>query len=192
MSRGLPVRVAFALLLPVLLAGAVASQANGVASSVAADGRTVDRGLGTPAGPPLEGAALDAATEDLASELRCPVCQGLSVADSPSESARAMQSEIRELLADGYSRQQVEDYFVDAYGEFVLLLPKPRGLNLVVWLLPVLALLAGVALVLRSARSRRPRGTAAESEADGELEDYLRRVRTDAAQPEPLELRGPR
>ncbi|HVS15027.1 MAG TPA: cytochrome c-type biogenesis protein [Thermoanaerobaculia bacterium] len=140
--------------------------------------------LGAPAGTPLAGEQLDRATHDLASRLRCPVCQGLSVADSTSISALSMRDEIHEMFAKGYSERQIVQYFESAYGEFVLLVPKARGFNLLVWLLPVVGLLVGIALVLR-----RTRGVVASDEGeaaaapgmDGELADYRERVRHETA-----------
>lgn len=86
-----------------------------------------------------------------ASQLRCVVCQNLSVADSPSEMARQMRDVIRERLSQGETPQQVIAYFVDRYGEWVLLAPPPRGFNLVLWLLPFAGLVGGLGLVLRVA-----------------------------------------
>ena len=63
--------------------------------------------VGAPKGRPLAGDALTARTEDVASLLRCPVCQGLSVADSPATMAVNMKVEVRELLAKGYDQDQV-------------------------------------------------------------------------------------
>ncbi|MGH7264310.1 MAG: cytochrome c-type biogenesis protein [Candidatus Rokuibacteriota bacterium] len=95
----------------------------------------------------------------IARQLRCVVCQNLSVADSPSEMARQMRELIRERLAQGESRDQVVDYFVDRYGEWVLLSPRARGFNLLVWILPFVGLFAGLGTVLVIALrwSRRPR-----------------------------------
>jgi cytochrome c-type biogenesis protein CcmH len=84
---------------------------------------------------------------EIASLLRCPVCQGMSVADSPSTVALDMKAQVRELLARGYSEEQILSYFERSYGEFVLLKPKFRGVNALVWVLPLLALLIGVVLV---------------------------------------------
>ena len=95
-----------------------------------------------PLAPPLE-----ARVQVLGKELRCAVCQGLSVADSPSSMARAQLDKIRELVAEGRSDQEVRDYFVARYGEWVLLQPKAEGVNLLVWLGP-LVLLAGGAFVI--------------------------------------------
>lgn len=84
----------------------------------------------------------------IATQLRCVVCQNLSVADSPSEMARQMRVVIRERLASGDSPDQVVEYFVEKYGEWVLLSPRPEGFNLVVWVLPFAALFAGLGTIL--------------------------------------------
>jgi len=83
---------------------------------------------------------------DIATQLRCVVCQNLSVADSPSEMASQMRAIIRERLAAGESPADVQRYFVDRYGEWILLSPPRRGFNLLVWLLPLAAVLAGLAV----------------------------------------------
>ena len=72
----------------------------------------------------------------IATQLRCVVCQNLSVADSPSEMARQMRDLIRERLAAGDRPEQVMAYFVQRYGDWVLLAPPARGLNLLLWLAP--------------------------------------------------------
>ena len=96
-----------------------------------------------PRGVPLQGDALVQQTQEIAARLRCPVCQGLSVADSPSEMAVNMKTEVRDMLARGYTREQIEEHFVRSYGEFVLLAPKFEGVNALVWILSVAALLLG-------------------------------------------------
>ncbi|MDP8978502.1 MAG: cytochrome c-type biogenesis protein CcmH [Actinomycetota bacterium] len=100
----------------------------------------------------------EARVEATAATLRCPVCQGLSVADSPSKMAQGMRSIIDEQLAAGRTPDQVRDWFVDRYGPWVLLSPSPSGLGWLVWLLPVAAVTAGatVAVVLARRRRRRP------------------------------------
>jgi len=72
------------------------------------------------------------------------VCQNLSVADSPSEMASQMRAIIRERLAAGESPAEVQRYFVDRYGEWILLAPPRRGFNLLVWLLPLVAVAVGL------------------------------------------------
>lgn len=95
---------------------------------------------------------LEARTTRLASQLRCPVCQGLSIQDSPSELALQMRAMIRSKLDSGQTEEQVRAYFLDRYGERILLAPKPTGFNLLVYFLPVLALAAGGALVFYAVR----------------------------------------
>ena len=108
--------------------------------------------LDAPRGTPLQGPALEQRTQEIASGLRCPVCQGLSIADSPSEMAVNMKAEVRSMVAKGYTREQIETYFVRSYGEFVLLEPKFQGVTALVWILPVAALLLGAFAVWRVLR----------------------------------------
>jgi cytochrome c-type biogenesis protein CcmH len=103
--------------------------------------------VGPPRGQPLTGEALEARTKEVASVLRCPVCQGLSVGDSPSPTAQNMKAHVKELLAQGYLEDQILAYFERSYGEFVRLEPARRGVNWLVWIAPVAALLLGVAVV---------------------------------------------
>jgi cytochrome c-type biogenesis protein CcmH len=83
--------------------------------------------------------------------LRCPVCQGLSVADSQSDAAVAMKNRIKELVSMGYSDDQIIDYFIGRYGEFVLLEPKAE--HWFVWWMPLIGLGAGIGLVALRWRS---------------------------------------
>ena len=114
------------------------------------------RVVGPPRGPRLEGAALDARTAEVAGLLRCPVCQGLSVADSPSTMASNMRGHVKELVAAGYDEDQILAYFERSYGEFVRLKPPLRGVNWLVWLAPVMGLLLGAAVIVWALRAPRP------------------------------------
>lgn len=96
--------------------------------------------------------ALEARTSAVASQLRCPVCQGLSIQDSPSELAQSMRSVVRDQLAAGKSPDQVKAYFVSKYGEWILLSPAPHGFNLLAYALPVLVVLGGGALIILAVR----------------------------------------
>jgi cytochrome c-type biogenesis protein CcmH len=89
-----------------------------------------------PAGPPPHPDDVGNIAHDIATKLRCPVCQGLSAADSTSAAAIAMQNRIKELVAAGYDEQQIQDYFTERYSEWILLEPTGQGLNQVLWLLP--------------------------------------------------------
>jgi cytochrome c-type biogenesis protein CcmH len=105
------------------------------------------------AGAPTREMELDRQVRAVSSQLRCVVCQGLSIQDSPSALAQEMRGVVREQLAAGRSPEQVKAYFVDRYGEWVLLRPAPRGLNLLVYVLPVAVLLGGGVFVYLKARS---------------------------------------
>src|SRR5262245_63057205 len=115
---------------------------------------------------------------DIAVQLRCVVCQNLSVADSPSEMASQMRAIIRERLAAGESPADVQRYFVDRYGEWILLSPPRRGFNLLVWLLPLAAVVVGVAatsaLVWRWTHRRRGLRTAPAA-VDPAMSERIRR-----------------
>jgi cytochrome c-type biogenesis protein CcmH len=95
---------------------------------------------------------LEDRVREIASELRCVVCQNLSVADSPSDLAKEMRNLVRELVQQGKSREEIQAYFVSRYGEYVLLSPPKRGFNLLVWGLPFLAIAAGGGVVYLVAR----------------------------------------
>lgn len=136
--------------------------------------------LGEPNGSPRSGAALERATEEVTSLMRCPVCQGLSVFDSGTPSALAMRAKAEVLLAAGYDEEQVLTYFETSYGEFIRLAPKPRGFNLFVWVVPAVFLLLGGWLILQRVRSKTAQEGAVE--ADAELEAYRERVRREVSE----------
>jgi cytochrome c-type biogenesis protein CcmH len=115
---------------------------------------------------------------EIGSQLRCVVCQNLSVADSPSEMAGQMRGLVRERLAAGDSREQVMQYFVDRYGDWILLAPRRSGFTLIVWLAPIVATVAGLLIavfVIRRWTSRKP-GDATTAEAvDPLMRERIRR-----------------
>ncbi len=86
----------------------------------------------------------------LASELRCPDCQGLSVADSPTSSAVEIRRQIDDLIASGASDEEVRAHFVARYGEWIRLAPGAA----LVWVVPFAAVAVGVALLVLWIRSR--------------------------------------
>lgn len=94
--------------------------------------------------------------DDLASRLKCPICESETIADSPSQVARDAYDLIAERVADGWSDQQIIDFFVATYGESVLLDPPARGRTLLLWLLPVLGLGVG-GIIVASRRGGAPR-----------------------------------
>ena len=112
--------------------------------------------------------------------LMCPVCPAESIDQAQVPLARQMRQRVREMLAEGASRQEVLDYFADRYGQNVLASPPKSGLNLLAWILPVviiLAALAGGLFVLKAMTGRGDgapelSGVVAQSD-DGELDPYL-------------------
>jgi cytochrome c-type biogenesis protein CcmH len=92
---------------------------------------------------------LDQQVRDVASQLRCPVCQGESVADAPSTLAQQMRSVIRAQLASGKSKQQVIQYFLSRYSaQDIVWSPPWQGFTLLAWLVPIVLLLAGLVLLV--------------------------------------------
>ncbi len=77
--------------------------------------------------------------------------------------ALEMRSLIREQLRSGMSAEEIQAYFVDRYGEWILLKPKATGLNLMVWVAPLLIVLGGLAFVLITARRWVERGRRREA-----------------------------
>ena len=121
---------------------------------------------------------LDQEAREIGKDLQCPICENQSVQDSPSELAGQMRGIIRDQLAAGKSRKEIEDYFVARYGEAVLRNPPKEGINLLVWFVPPAVLLVGAGLVFRMLRRNvtgpRPAGDDEVALTDQERERYER------------------
>ena len=104
----------------------------------------------------------------VAAELRCPVCQGLSVADSDSETARSIRTDIVRRVADGQNADEIRDAYVARYGDWVLLRPERTGVSGIVWLIPPFAAAAAtgglIALLWRWRHQRRFTPSAADED----------------------------
>lgn len=96
---------------------------------------------------PLE-PALEARVQAVGKQLRCVVCQGMSIADSPASMARAQMDVVRALVQQGKSDQEIKDYFVARYGEFALLQPTTEGSNLFLWVGPGIFLVLGLGFIV--------------------------------------------
>lgn len=92
---------------------------------------------------------------EIARKLRCPVCVAESVADSNAQIAQEMRELIQDDLRRGMTEPEIMAYFQARYGDWILLDPPKRGLHLVVWLLPVVAAVAGVVFLAFKIRSWR-------------------------------------
>lgn len=157
-----------------VIAAAAILLATGLAAQQAPDASMF---VGAPQGAPLSGAALDAKTVAVAHLLRCPVCQGMSVADSPAEMAINMKRQVHTLLARGYTQEQILAYFERSYGQFVLLKPKFQGVNVLVWVLPVLALAIGVLIVVAKMKKlEQPAGSDQRPATDDPYVEQVRRL----------------
>jgi cytochrome c-type biogenesis protein CcmH len=97
---------------------------------------------------------IDVRARALDSEIRCPVCQGTSIADSPAAFASEMRAVVREQVAAGATDQQVREFFVERYGTWILLAPPAQGPELALWLAPGVALAGGGLLLVHRARRR--------------------------------------
>jgi len=120
--------------------------------------------------------ALEARARTLSEGLRCMVCQNQSIDESDADLARDLRILVRQRLVAGDTDQQVMDYIVSRYGEFVLLKPRFSMRNALLWGTPVVLLLVGGIFIVLTARSRRSLATKALSiEEQAALDSILRR-----------------
>ena len=117
--------------------------------------------------------------DQITAELRCPVCQGLSVKDSTSETARQMRDLVAQRVREGRTDAEIQAEFRAAYGDWILLAPPVSSWSALVWLAPVAALGAGAVLVVGRLRG----APLAPSEAPNpaELETLRQRVAREEA-----------
>jgi cytochrome c-type biogenesis protein CcmH len=123
-------------------------------------------------------ASLSDRTLAVARELRCPVCQGESVADSQSGISQGIRAIIRRKLADAQSPDAIKQYFVARYGNKILLSPPSSGIGSVAWLAPPLLVAGGMGLLLTLVFDWRSRSRMPLSPAPRE---YLERVQAELA-----------
>ena len=124
---------------------------------------------------PLD-ATREARVQQIGKQLRCAVCQGVSIADSPASMARAQLDKVRELVAEGKSDEEIFEYFVSRYGEWALMEPKKSGVTLGLWVAPVILLILGVLLIIGS--TKKPEAAAPVAPPE-QTDDYLAKVRAD-------------
>jgi cytochrome c-type biogenesis protein CcmH len=107
--------------------------------------------------------ALQARYENITRELRCLVCQNETIADSNATLAGDLRREVREMIAAGKSDDDIRDFMIARYGDFVLYRPRMTRMNFLLWAAPVLLLVVGAFGVVRVVRRR-----AAEDELEPE------------------------
>lgn len=113
----------------------------------------------------LKDPVLEARARDISSGVRCLVCQNESVDASNADLARDLRILIRERLTAGDTDQQVLDFLVSRYGEYVLLRPTFSGKNVILWLLPFLLVVGAGSALLIHARNK-PKANASSLSAD--------------------------
>lgn len=140
-------------------------------------------------------ATLDQRVHDIGEQIKCPVCEHESVADSSASVAEQMRLVIRKQLQEGKSEQEILQYFAAHYGEQILLTPPPQGFNLLAWLMPVFMLLIDLGLLTLVARDWRrqshlqlaasPAREDFELQLDPELEQYRKQLEQELADDDP-------
>ncbi len=123
----------------------------------------------------LDDPVLEKRARDLSAGLRCMVCQNQSIDDSDAELARDLRVLVRERLVAGETDEQVIDYVVSRYGEFVLLRPRFSMRNAMLWATPAILLLLGAgALMIYASRRRRVAPSTLSDEEESRLRDILK------------------
>lgn len=97
---------------------------------------------------------LQARYENVTRELRCLVCQNETIADSNATLAGDLRREVREMIADGKTDDQIRDFMIARYGDFVLYRPRLTPMNFLLWAAPVILLLVGAFALFRVVRRR--------------------------------------
>ena len=115
----------------------------------------------------------------LSNELRCLVCQNQAISDSNADLARDLRDEIYGMLQQGKSEQEIVDFMVARYGDFVLYRPPMKPMTYVLWFGPALALVIGFFVVVRIVRRQRQ---AAAQEITAEDMERLKALRSEAEQ----------
>ena len=129
--------------------------------ALATTGSLVTSALAVQPDEVLSDAALEKRARGLSAGLRCLVCQNQSIDDSDAPLAKDLRVLVRERLVAGDSDAQVIDYVVARYGDFVLLKPPVNSHTVLLWVAPILALLAALFVIFRNMRARAPVSAAA-------------------------------
>lgn len=107
------------------------------------------------AAPVMGDAAMQERVIKLSEELRCLVCQGQSLADSHADFAIDMRNKIQSLMQQGMTDNEVKEYLVARYGDFILYRPPFRGATVLVWLGPLIFFLLGAGILIFTLLKRR-------------------------------------
>ncbi|MFQ5812193.1 MAG: cytochrome c-type biogenesis protein CcmH [Anaerolineae bacterium] len=128
---------------------------------------------------------LEQQAQALDRELMCPICPGESIAQSQVEFAQQMRTFVREKLAEGWTEEQIKQYYVERYGPRILMTPPKQGFYLVGWIGPFVALVLGGGFVAYALRRWVMRQREQEEEVPRSVEElpgeYLQRLEEDLA-----------
>ncbi|MGH7570717.1 MAG: cytochrome c-type biogenesis protein [Gemmatimonadota bacterium] len=142
--------------------------------------QTVTEGAADVAGALPAPVALTPAQESraraLEGELRCPVCRSQSIRQSRSFMAEDMKRRIRILVAEGRTDGEIQSFFMERYGAWILLEPPRRGFHLTAWILPAAAVVVGALGVVLAARKWTRASTARETVEPPSESAYLERL----------------
>jgi cytochrome c-type biogenesis protein CcmH len=108
-----------------------------------------------PPTPQPAGWPTDDEVNAIAKQMYCPVCENTPLDVCPTQACAEWRGLIRDKLAEGWTEQQIKDYFVEQFGDRVLAAPPARGLNWLVYIIPPVAILAGAFLLYRAFRTWR-------------------------------------
>jgi len=111
---------------------------------------------------------------DLAAEIQCPECDGVSVEQSLAPTSRAIRADLRRRIAAGQSDDQIRQAYAERYGEAILLRPEGSGLGVLVWGLPVVLVIAGAGALVLASRRRRHEPLLHATDADEALVENIR------------------
>lgn len=120
------------------------------------------------AAPAADDPALELRVNGLAEQLRCLVCQNQTIADSHADLAIDLKNQVREKLRQGMNEQQVIDFMVQRYGDFVLYRPPVKSTTWLLWFGPFLLLLGSAVVFAMKLRKRRQALAAQPALSDGE------------------------
>ncbi len=114
--------------------------------------------------PPAPDGVTDDEVNAIAKELYCPVCDNVPLDVCGTAACADWRAEIRTMLEQGRGEEEIRTYFVDRYGRRVLATPQARGLDLLVWVLPVVGVAGGLAVLVVALRRMAPGALAAQAE----------------------------
>lgn len=127
--------------------------------------------------------ALEERYQDLSAELRCPKCQNQNIADSNAPIAQDLRKLLYQQLEEGASDQEILEYMVARYGEFVRYRPRFAGATTILWLAPALLLVLGALIAILTLRKRRgasASGPELSTEEQARLDALVKKAESDS------------